>query len=202
VKCGTPLRSTRIMTAPAVLEYAIHTISVQVKLTHSTQHLDVLGEMLLNITSNEASTHLQQQQICRPASSASRATSATIYERLLVLQEPIVYLTYPWVLSSPRALHPELLLVNKTIIREASSLFYAQNRFDFTVCESEQVASFFDHIGRNNASHIRNMCIDFPDIRNVDDDVNIEDDSARILAKIQSRLRQFEHDFNVPTEYK
>jgi hypothetical protein len=54
------------------------------------------------------------------------------------------------------------------------------------MCESEQVASFFDQIGRNNASHIRNMCIDFPDIRNVDDDVNIEDDSARILANIQS----------------
>jgi hypothetical protein len=110
-----------------------------------------------------------------------------IYEQLLVLQEPIACSTHPWRWYSPRALHPELLLANKTIHREASSLLYAQNRFNFTICTSEHVASFLDQIGRNNASHIRHIRIDFPVFRYLDQhDVALEDDSVRILAKIQS----------------
>jgi hypothetical protein len=111
-----------------------------------------------------------------------------IYEQLLVLQEPIVCPTRPWRWHSPlRALHPELLLANKTVHREASSLLYAQNHFNLTMCTSEHVASFLDQIGRHNASHIRLICIDFPDFRDLGQpNVALEDDSVRILAKIQS----------------
>ena len=115
-----------------------------------------------------------------------------IYEQLLVLQEPIVCPTRPWSWHSPlRALHPELhpelLLANKTVHREASSLLYAQNHFDLSMCTSEHVVSFLDQIGRHNASHIRLICIDFPDFRDLGQpNVALKDDSVRILAKIQS----------------
>ena len=111
-----------------------------------------------------------------------------IYEQLLVLQEPIPCPTHPWYGQFPlRALTPELLLANKTVHREASSLLYAQNRFNFTMCTSEHVASFLDQIGRNNANYIRHIYINFPGIRDLGrHDVTLEDDSVRILAKVQS----------------
>lgn len=115
-----------------------------------------------------------------------------IYEQLLVLQEPIACPTRPWRWHPPLrtlhpAFHPELLLANKTVHREASSLLYAQNHFDLTMCASEHVASFLDQIGRHNASHIRLIYIDFPRFRDLGQpNVALKDDNARILAKIQS----------------
>src|SRR5436190_16020525 len=82
-----------------------------------------------------------------------------IYELRLVHQEPI----YPWTDYNPRlGLTLALLRANKTVHREASSLFYAQNRFDFTMGTPEHVASFLRQIGHNNADHIRHICIEFP----------------------------------------
>jgi hypothetical protein len=74
--------------------------------------------------------------------------------------------------------------MNKMVHREASSLLYAQNRFDFSMCTSAGIVSFLDQIGRNNAGYIRHICIDFPVICDFGD--TLKDDSARILAKIQS----------------
>lgn len=48
-------------------------------------------------------------------------------------------------------LTPELLRVNQSIHREASSPFYAQNRFDVTMGTPEDVASFLRQISQNNA---------------------------------------------------
>lgn len=106
-----------------------------------------------------------------------------IYEQVLVDQESI----NPWTRPYPfRPLTPELLRANKTVHREASSLLYAQNRFNLTAHDSELVA-FLDQIDRNNANHIRHICIEFPKFRYLDrHDVTLEDDSVRILAKIQS----------------
>ncbi|KAF4633894.1 hypothetical protein G7Y89_g4221 [Cudoniella acicularis] len=111
-----------------------------------------------------------------------------IYEQLLVLQEPVACPTHPWFGQSQlRALTPGLLRANKTVHLEASSILYAQNRFDFTMCTSEDVTSFLDQIGRNNASYILYTCVDFPKFHYLDlHDVTLEDDSVRILAKIQS----------------
>lgn len=107
-----------------------------------------------------------------------------IYQLVLVQQEPIVpHFDY----YQRHTLTPELLRTNKTVHREASSLLYAQNRFDFTMFTSEHVASFLEQIGRNNANYIRHIHVDFPNFLHLDPhDVTLEDDSDRILAKIQS----------------
>ncbi|KAF2184522.1 hypothetical protein K469DRAFT_579299 [Zopfia rhizophila CBS 207.26] len=102
-----------------------------------------------------------------------------IYEQLLVLEDPITSLT------------PGLLLANKTVHREASSLLYAQNRFDFTRCNFEHVALFLEQIGRNNANYIRHIYVDFPEFHYLDlQDVTLEDDSIHILEKIQGHCNK------------
>ncbi|KAF2807990.1 uncharacterized protein BDZ99DRAFT_70906 [Mytilinidion resinicola] len=110
-----------------------------------------------------------------------------IYEHLLVLQEPIECLTHPWLGQSQLgALTPGLLLVNKAVHREASSLLYAQNRFNLAVPDSELVTAFLDQVGCNNAKHIRHIYLNFPEFGSLDrHDVTIQDGSLRILAKIQ-----------------
>jgi hypothetical protein len=107
-----------------------------------------------------------------------------IYELRLVHQEPID----PWVDYNRRQkLTPALLRANKAVHREAGSLFYAQNRFDFTMGTPEDVASFLGQIGRNNADYIRHISINFPKFLYLDPgDVTLEDDSVGILANIQS----------------
>jgi hypothetical protein len=66
-------------------------------------------------------------------------------------------------------------------------VLYGQNCFNFTAPNSELIVRFLNSIGRNKANHIRCVRIDFPNIiRDVEDDVSLEDDSVRILARIQS----------------
>ncbi|RYP52804.1 hypothetical protein DL768_002053 [Monosporascus sp. mg162] len=109
-----------------------------------------------------------------------------MYEQLLVLDEPIVSPTRP---NRPRlqtTLHTDILLANKMIHSEASSVLYGQNRFDLTKCTSEQISLFVTRMGRDNSSHVRYIHINFPGIRDRDqDDVVFDDDSAMILAVIQ-----------------
>ncbi|KAL8721129.1 MAG: hypothetical protein Q9181_007775 [Wetmoreana brouardii] len=107
-----------------------------------------------------------------------------IYELVLLHQEPID----PWVKYNRRQeLTPGLLRANKTVHRETSLLFYAQNRFDFTMGTHEDVASFLGQIGRKNADYIRHIYANFPELLNLDPgDVTLEDESVGILAKIQS----------------
>ena len=107
-----------------------------------------------------------------------------IYELVILHQEPID----PWAdYGPPYNLAPELLRTNKTINREASLLLYSQNRFDFTSSTPENVASFVEQIGRNNADNIRHICVDFPKFRYLDlGDVTLEDDSVDIFGTLQS----------------
>ncbi len=116
--------------------------------------------------------------------SLPREVRDQIYELVLLHQE----LIDPWVDYDRRQkLTPKLLHVNKTIHREASSLFYAQNRFDFTMGTPEDVASFLGQIGRNNADYIRHIYVGFPKFLYLDPgDVTLEDDSVGILANTQS----------------
>jgi hypothetical protein len=106
-----------------------------------------------------------------------------VYELCLLHQEPI----NPWVDYVQRQeLTPGLLRANKTIHREASSLFYAQNRFDFTTTTPEDVASFLGTIGRN-ADYIRHVCVNFPKFLYPEPgDVTLEENSIGIVANIQS----------------
>lgn len=104
-----------------------------------------------------------------------------IYELVLLQQEPV----------DPgdrlQNLTPGLLRANKAVHLEASSLFYAQNRFDFTTMNtSEEVASFLGQIGRKNADHNRHISIDFPSLFLKSVDATLVDDSIGILANIQS----------------
>lgn len=105
-----------------------------------------------------------------------------------MLQEPVACTTNPWLRQSQLGtLSPGLLRANKTVHLEASSMLYAQNRFDFTMCTSEDVTSFLEQIGHRNARYILYICVDFPEFQHLDlHDVTLEDDSVRILAKIQS----------------
>jgi hypothetical protein len=107
-----------------------------------------------------------------------------IYELCLLHEEPI----NPWIDYNQRhELTPGLLRANKTIHREASSLLYAQNRFDFTMATPEDVASFLRTIGNNNADCIRHICVDFPSPRNLEPgNVTLEEGSDDILVSIQS----------------
>jgi hypothetical protein len=111
-----------------------------------------------------------------------------IYRQLLVLPKPVACPTNPWLKQSQvRTLTPGLLRANKIVHLEASSMLYAQNRFDFTMCTSKDIISFLEQIGHNNASYILYIYVDFPKFHYLDlHDVTLEDDSLRILAKIQS----------------
>jgi hypothetical protein len=106
-----------------------------------------------------------------------------IYKQLVICQEPID----PWNWSPQYDLTPGLLRVSKAVHREASSLFYAQNCFNFTLSTPERVASFFEQIGPNNTTYIEHIYIDFPLFHNLNQhDVTLEDDSAEILMNIQN----------------
>jgi hypothetical protein len=107
-----------------------------------------------------------------------------VYELLLIHQEPVD----PWFpYHLLQELTPGLFRVNKTVHHETSSLFYAQNCFDLTTRTPEDVASFLGRIGRKNADYIRHIYVDFPNFFCLNlDDVALDEDSVRILAKIQS----------------
>ncbi|KAN0070047.1 hypothetical protein V8E54_011628 [Elaphomyces granulatus] len=106
-----------------------------------------------------------------------------IYELLLLRQEPIEPLDY----CRRYELTPGLLRTSKTIHREASSLLYAQNRFDFSTLTHKEVASFLEQIGRINANSVRHIIVSFPTIYLDRHDVTLEDDRVHlILAQIQS----------------
>ncbi|KAF7590108.1 hypothetical protein BBP40_003264 [Aspergillus hancockii] len=79
-----------------------------------------------------------------------------------------------------------VLRTNKTVYKEAKSLLYGQNHFDFTACSSHTIARFIDRIGHDSANHIQHVRIDFPVHRYLDDEDGMEEDSCRTLEKIQS----------------
>lgn len=115
-----------------------------------------------------------------------------IYKHLLVLEDPIECPRNSWLQHSEvRALTTGLLLTNKTVHHEASSFFYAQNRFSFFWCTLEHVESFFEQIGRTNTNWIRHIYIEFPEFKCLDQlNVSLEEDSVQILEKIRDECSQ------------
>ncbi|CVL08903.1 uncharacterized protein FMAN_16264 [Fusarium mangiferae] len=106
----------------------------------------------------------------------------TIYEIILLQSEPID----PW-LRYGLQVTTELFYVSKTVHREASLLFYSQNRFDFGGRDPEKLASFLKQIGPRNANSIQHIVIDFPEFLYLDPgDVTIEEESLSILGSIVS----------------
>ncbi|RYP70490.1 hypothetical protein DL771_005427 [Monosporascus sp. 5C6A] len=106
-----------------------------------------------------------------------------IYELCLLHEEAI----NPWADYYQRKERTSgLFRASKTVHHEASSLFYTQNRFDFTTTTSEAVASFLGTIGRN-ADHIRHVIVNFPQFLHLEPgDVTLEDSYVSIIANIQS----------------
>jgi hypothetical protein len=116
-----------------------------------------------------------------------------IYEELLVLSEPVLFMTSwnklnkrPFLQLQKRyGLCPALLRASKSVYHEASPLLYSRNRFDFTDLASRgrlsALTSFFNQTGDKNASFIRHFCIDFlgyPDLK---------EDSIRTLELIREK---------------
>lgn len=102
-----------------------------------------------------------------------------IYLYLLVRREPID----PW--NGDNGLLPNLLSTNTKILYEARSLLYGDNCFDFSGWRSELIPQFLDDIGFVNASHIRCIRIDFPELRGLNDKASLGVNSLDILEKIQ-----------------
>ncbi|KAI0860634.1 hypothetical protein F4860DRAFT_479012 [Xylaria cubensis] len=83
-------------------------------------------------------------------------------------------------------LTPGLLCANKTIHREASSLFYSMNCFDLSDATSEQVVRFFEQIGSDNAGYIQHVLIQFPEFPRLSaGHATLGNDNVRLLATIQ-----------------
>jgi hypothetical protein len=102
-----------------------------------------------------------------------------IYKYLLVRREPID----PW--SGDHELELNLLSTNKAILHEAGSLFYGRNCFDLTwEC---RIPEFLVTIGFINSSHLQCILIDFPELRDLEDEVSLKEASLHILENIQSR---------------
>lgn len=104
-----------------------------------------------------------------------------IYKHLLIGRRPIS----PW--SIHHKLVPNLLFTNKMIFHEARSLLYRYSCFDFTSRSYGQICQFFDVIGRTKTSHIQYIRVDFPQLRDIEDNVSLTKDSALTMALIQSR---------------
>ena len=123
-----------------------------------------------------------------------------IYEELLVSSELIKFKTTedselslpPLVLFKRYGLCPAALRANKTVHREANELLYTRNRFEFidlipterlTPTDSTAVEYFLNQIGRPNASLLRHICIEFPEINDEHD--RLHDDDIRTLELVR-----------------
>ncbi|KAF2864922.1 hypothetical protein BDV95DRAFT_600118 [Massariosphaeria phaeospora] len=105
-----------------------------------------------------------------------------IYELVLLHEQPIG----PY-LENYEEHTPGLFRTNKLVHREASSLFYAQNRFVVCGRDAEEVVSFLDQIGGINAAYIRHIWVSFPGFVDLKPEIiTMEEKAECILAKIQS----------------
>ena len=121
-----------------------------------------------------------------------------IYEELLVSSEPIKFKTTMELSLPPIILHkrcglcPAALRANKTVHCEAKELLYTRNRFEFIdlipterlrPTDSTAVEYFLNQIGRPNASLLRHICIEFPEI--TDDHDHLHEDDIRTLELVR-----------------
>jgi hypothetical protein len=107
-----------------------------------------------------------------------------IFELVLVRQAPIP----PWNdWDRLEEFTVGLLRANRTVLSEASSIFYAQNHFDLTMGTTTDILSFFEQIGSNNAACIRHICVEFPTFRCLElGKVSLSEDSISVLASIHN----------------
>lgn len=114
-----------------------------------------------------------------------------VYKLHLVQKAPIWPVPAGFPLGSrliPGLYTRALLLANKAVHREAGSIFYGLNCFDFIGLSSDKLVPFLVQIGAQNAGYIRHLIIDFPDFNFLPSGlVTFNDHTIEILANIQSR---------------
>ncbi|KAJ5550012.1 hypothetical protein N7535_002046 [Penicillium sp. DV-2018c] len=105
-----------------------------------------------------------------------------IFKYLLVQNAPIDPV------GGCHGLEPNLLRTNKLFLEESRRLLYGYNRFHFGPGLSELLLpGFLANIGAANASHIRNITIDFPTIRKCEDDIFLDSTCLEVLEIIQTK---------------
>lgn len=80
-----------------------------------------------------------------------------------------------------------LLGTNKAINREASSLLYGRNRFEFTGTTAAGVSTFLETIGSNNSALIQHILIDSPQFRHLEPgNVALDEEDISLVTSIHS----------------
>lgn len=113
-----------------------------------------------------------------------------IYELLLVDEQPIRPGSLFASLFQPHIPTVDLLRANKTVHREASSILYGRNLFDFGHPYLKPISQFLDQIGINNTGHIRHIMIAFPEFSHLspnNDHITMTDRHIQIIDKIRNR---------------
>ena len=111
-----------------------------------------------------------------------------IYKYLLVHDVTIK----PW--SGDHALSPNILATNRTILREASSILYGNNCFDFTRWGRSPywIQVFFGAIGIINMGYFRSICLDFPQFDMKNESPTLDDISQSNLEIIEGFCTRLE----------
>lgn len=145
----------------SVVQYHISTLDVLLLLAcHSRKQYSIYAfSLILLINTLPTTEDMSASFLTLPSELRN-----TVYEQCFLHPEPI----NPWmVFNHRRELAPGLLCTSRTVNLEASSVFYAQNIFDFTKMTPKDVAVFLGTIGRN-ADYIEHVCIDFPSLRDLE----------------------------------
>jgi hypothetical protein len=108
-----------------------------------------------------------------------------IYKLLLVRKHEVID---PY--EGQHALVPSILATNSTILKEARPLLYGHNiynleHFDWDR-EADIISEFLDNIGEANASHLKSICIAFPQLANYGDHIGPTPGNIEILEKLAS----------------
>ncbi|KAF7954365.1 hypothetical protein EAE96_005489 [Botrytis aclada] len=105
-----------------------------------------------------------------------------IYEELLVC-ESFIEIDFQ-LRFLPRNLTRGLLFTCRTIHGEATSVFYAQNTFEFVLWDAQ---GFLNKIGPINASSIRHIAITFPSFYSLEpSNIELKVSDSQGLSKIQN----------------
>jgi hypothetical protein len=89
-----------------------------------------------------------------------------IYKHLFLFREPII----PWKRYNDKKIATNLLLTNKTILHEASSILYSSNCFNLIRWDPRAITKLLDDIGVFNASRLRCIRVTVPGFCRLDDD--------------------------------
>lgn len=108
-----------------------------------------------------------------------------IYKLLLVRKHEVID---PY--EGQHALVPSILATNSAILKEARPLLYGHNIYNLEYFdwdrEADIITEFLDSIGKVNASHLKSICIAFPQLANYGDHIGPTPGNIEILEKLAS----------------